>query len=93
MMFIVGKIWLFALISGLIFLFPRQSRFLASLLLIGSTLGLLLAFLFLGIATLSFGSGVSAGPLAMAAGGILGFLAGSRIALKLNAALGWQAQR
>jgi len=91
-MFIVGKVWLFALISGLIFLFPRQSRFLAPHLLIGSTLGLLLAFVFVGIVTVSFGSEGTAGPLAMAAGGILGFLVGSRIAVKLNVALGWQAQ-
>jgi len=86
--FIVGKLWLFAVIAGLIFLFPKQSRFLAPHLLIGSTLGLLLAFVFSGIASLSFGSEASAGPLAMAAGGILGFIAGSWIAIKLNAALG-----
>ena len=87
-MFIVGKVWLFAVIAGMIFLFPRQSRFLAPHLLIGSTLGLLLAFVFSGVATLSFGSVASAGPVAMAAGGILGFIAGSWIAFKLNAALG-----
>jgi hypothetical protein len=92
-MFIVGKAWLFAVITGLILLFPKQSRFLAPYLLIGSTLGLLLAFVFSGIVALSFGPEVSAGPLAMAAGGIFGFIAGSRIALKLNTVLGWQAPR
>lgn len=87
-MFIVGKVWLFAVIAGVIFLFPKQSRFLAPHLLIGSTLGLLLAFVFSGIVSLSFGSESPAGPVAMAAGGVLGFIAGSWIAFKLNAALG-----
>jgi hypothetical protein len=92
-MFIVGKLWLFALVSGLILLFPRQSRFLAAYLLVGSTLGLLLAFVCMGIVSQFLGAETSLAPLAMAAGGILGVVAGSRIALKLNVVLGWQAQQ
>jgi hypothetical protein len=92
-LFIIGKVWLFAVIAGLIFLFPRQSRFLGLHFLLGATAGLLLAFVCLGIVSRLVGSAVAMGPVAMAVGGLLGVVVGSRIALKLNLALGWQAQR
>ena len=83
-MFIVGKVWLFAVIAGLILLFPKQSRFLAGHLLLGANFGLLMAFVGLGILRLLFRSETSLDPLVLVAGGILGILAGSRIALKLK---------
>jgi hypothetical protein len=91
-MFMVGKLWLIALVSGLILLLRKQSRFLAAHLLLGSTFGLLLAFVCMGVVSKVLGAETSLVPLAMAAGGILGVVAGSRIALKLNAVLGWQSR-
>jgi len=92
-MFIIGKVWVFAMIAGLILLFHRQSRSLGLHFLFGATAGLLLAFASLGVVSRLIGSSVSIDPLALAAGGLLGVVVGSRIALKLNLALGWQAQR
>jgi hypothetical protein len=92
-LFILGKVWLFAVIAGLIFLFPRQSRFLGLHFLLGATAGLLLAFVCLAIVSRVVGSGAAMATVAMAAGGLIGVVVGSRIALRLNFALGWQAQR
>ena len=83
-MLIVAKAWLIAVITGLILLYPRESRCLSVHLLLGSTIGLVLSFVALGLA---------ASPLAMAAGGLLGVFIGSRLAVRLNLALGWQTPK
>ena len=92
-LFIIGKVWLFAVIAGLVFLFPRQSRFLGLHFLVGATVGLLLAFVCLAIASWLIGAEVAMVPVAMTVGAVVGVFAGSKIAARLNLALGWQVQR
>jgi uncharacterized protein YybS (DUF2232 family) len=91
-LFIIGKAWLFAVVVGLLFLYPRGSRFLSAHWLLGSTLGMVLSFVGLAIASRSLDA-ANWMPVAMAVGAVFGALIGSRLAFKLNVALGWQTPK
>jgi hypothetical protein len=92
--FILGKAWLFAVIAGLLFLLPKESRILSAHFLLGSTFGLILAFVGLTIASFFLGSAKDSdvlwSPVAMVLGSILGVVVGSRLARRVNLALGWK---
>ena len=92
-LFIIGKAWLFAVVAGLVFLYPKGSRFLSAHLLLGSTFGMVLSFVGLAIASWSLDATGNWMSVAMAAGAVLGVFIGSRLAFKLNAALGWQTPK
>jgi uncharacterized membrane protein YfcA len=92
--FVLGKAWLIAVIAGLIFLLPKESRILSAHLLLGSTFGLILAFVGSGIVSFILGSAKDSDvfwiPIAMILGSILGVVVGSRLARRVNLALGWK---
>jgi|SRR5712671_247081 len=104
--FFVGTAWLFVMITGVICLFQRESRFLSAHLFFGSTIGFLLSFIgmvlplslfFLFSEETRIHIGKVLGDfdlwlslLGMGIGGSLGVFIGSRLAFKFNKLFGLQ---